>query len=184
MLEAHRLHFAGQWVRGGYGRYQRTDNEKSFHFVLTNDAQKASPKSHPYPLFQNSFIVDGIEAPACAKEVGRLKASCRIDLHVCETETSSRISFEGVDAEIVNAMFVRRRLLAGKGIDNAFSRARASESAKGVEQMDDEIGMGLATDSCGRCLARICGPPFLASPCGPASVILDIGANQGSLREP
>jgi len=40
-LEQHRLHFAGQWVRGGYGKYQRTDNEKSFHFVLTNDAANA-----------------------------------------------------------------------------------------------------------------------------------------------
>lgn len=60
-----------------------------------------------------------------------------------------------------------------------FSRARASESAKGVEQMDDQIGMGLATDSCGGVIARIAGPTFLASLVGPASVILDIGANQG-----
>lgn len=53
-LEKHRSHFAGQWVRGGYGHYQRTDNEKSFHFVLTNDAAKA-PQIPRIPFTQQIF---------------------------------------------------------------------------------------------------------------------------------
>ena len=53
-LERHRSHFAGQWVRGGYGHYQRMDNEKSFHFVLTNDAAKA-PSIPRIPLVQKVF---------------------------------------------------------------------------------------------------------------------------------
>ena len=53
-LEAHRSHFAGQWVRGGYGHYQRVDNQKNFHFVLANDAAKAPPIPR-IPFVQKAF---------------------------------------------------------------------------------------------------------------------------------
>ena len=53
-LEPHRSYFAGQWVRGGYGHYQRVDNEKSFHFILTNDATKA-PQIPNVTFFQKAF---------------------------------------------------------------------------------------------------------------------------------
>jgi hypothetical protein len=42
-LETHRVHFAGQWVRGGYGHYQREDNERSFHFVLASGTAQVPP---------------------------------------------------------------------------------------------------------------------------------------------
>src|SRR5258708_13495075 len=53
-LEQHKGYFSGQYVTGRYGHYQRVDNEKSFHFVLTNDAAKA-PRIPHVPLVQRAF---------------------------------------------------------------------------------------------------------------------------------
>jgi SAM-dependent methyltransferase len=48
-LEAHRSYFARQYVRG-----VRIDNEEHFHFVLTNDAQRA-PTLPKVPLAEKAY---------------------------------------------------------------------------------------------------------------------------------
>ena len=60
-----------------------------------------------------------------------------------------------------------------------FSRAKASEPAQHDERTDDHIVAGLAIKPHGGVVARIAGHTFLPSLIGPASVVLDIGANQG-----
>ena len=60
-----------------------------------------------------------------------------------------------------------------------FSRARRYESVQDGECTDCSTAAGLATKVHNDVTARIAGHTFLPSLIGPASVVLDIGANQG-----
>ena len=59
------------------------------------------------------------------------------------------------------------------------SSGRVPEAEKGVEYADDPVDMGRATSSHSGVTARVAGHTFLPSLISPASVVLDIGANQG-----
>ncbi len=63
------------------------------------------------------------------------------------------------------------------------SRKRATEPAKSVEYVDDQVAVRLGASSPSSVTARIAGHTFLPSLIGPTSVVLDVGASQGQFTQ-